>query len=102
LGGLALPWLGPLLVQIEPDNARLVADFHTLFNVVLAVLFLPLLTPFAALLRRWLPARVDQVDPSRPIYLHDAAREAPVVAIASAAREALRLADVLEAMLQGA
>ena len=102
LGGLALPWLGPLLVQLVPDNARLVADFHTLFNVVLAALFLPLLSPFAALLRRWLPARVDQVDPSRPLYLHEGAREAPVVAIASAAREALRLSDVLEAMLQGA
>jgi phosphate:Na+ symporter len=102
IGGLALPYVGLLLVQLEPDNARVVADFHTLFNVVLAALFFPLLSPFAALLRRWLPARVDQVDPSRPAYLHNAAREAPVVAIGSAAREALRLADVLEAMLQGA
>ncbi len=102
LGALALPWLGPLLVQLLPGDARLVADVHTLFNVVLAALFLPLLTPFAALLRRWLPVRIDQVDPSRPIYLYEAARESPVVAIASAAREALRLADVLEVMLQGA
>jgi phosphate:Na+ symporter len=99
---LAMPYLGPLLVQLEPNNARAVADFHTLFNLLMAVLFFPFLSPLAALLRRWLPTRIGQADPSRPIYLHNAARETPVVAIGSAAREALRLADVLEAMLTGA
>jgi phosphate:Na+ symporter len=65
------------------------------------VLFFPLLTPYAALLRRWLPTRVDQGDPSTPVYLDPSARETPVLALGFAAREALRLADVLEAMLQG-
>jgi phosphate:Na+ symporter len=37
-----------------------------------------------------------------PIYLDPAARETPIVALGAAAREALRLADALEAMLQGA
>jgi len=97
-----LPYLGPLLVQLEPASGRAVADFHTLFNLALAVLFFPFLSPFAALLRRWLPTRLDHADPSRPMYLQNAARETPVVAIGSAAREALRLADVLEAMLNGA
>jgi phosphate:Na+ symporter len=98
----ALPLLGDWMVQFEPDNARAVADFHTLFNLVLAVIFLPLLQPFAALLRRMLPTRVVQSDPSQPIYLSDAAREAPVIAVGAAAREALRLADLLEAMLRSA
>ena len=35
------------------------------------------------------------------MYLDQAARETPVVALGGAAREALRLADVLEAMLAG-
>jgi phosphate:Na+ symporter len=98
----ALPLLGDWMVQFEPDNARAVADFHTLFNLVLAVIFLPLLQPFATLLRRILPTRVVQSDPSVPIYLSDAAREAPVIAVGAAAREALRLADLLEAMLRSA
>ena len=51
---------------------------------------------------RILPARVDANDPSRPIYLDPAAREMPAVALAGAAREALRMADILETMLQGA
>ncbi len=100
--GLAvLPAISPWLVTMVPDNARAVADFHTAFNLVLALVFFPLLTPYAALLRRWLPARVDPGDPGQPIYLDPTARETPIVALGAAAREALRLADVLDSMLQG-
>jgi phosphate:Na+ symporter len=99
---VALGPLGVLMVQLEPDNARAVADFHTLFNLALAVVFFPLLSPYARLLQRLLPRRVDPSDPSRPLYLDAAARETPIVALGGAAREAMRLADVLEAMLHGA
>lgn len=102
---LALALLQPIgrfMVTIEPDNARAVADFHTLFNLALAALFFPLLTPYAALLRRWLPDRADPADPSRPLYLDPAAKETPIVALGAAAREALRLADVLGEMMAGA
>ncbi len=102
LGLALLNWIGPWLVAIEPDAARAVADFHTAFNLVMAALFVPLLRPFARLLAWLLPARVAPADPSTPIYLHEAARETPAIALAGAAREALRMADVLEAMLRGA
>jgi phosphate:Na+ symporter len=97
-----LNWIGPALVTIEPDAGRAVADFHSGFNIVLALLFFPLLKPFARLLVRLLPARVDTADPSQPIYLDWAARETPNIALAGAAREALRMVDVFEAMLRGA
>jgi phosphate:Na+ symporter len=97
-----LRWIGPVLVTIEPDAGRAVADFHTGFNIVLALLFFPLLKPFARLLVRLLPVRVDTADPSQPIYLDWAARETPSIALAGAAREALRMVDVFEAMLRGA
>ena len=102
---LALPFLqqiGSFAVTIEPDNARVVADFHTFFNLAVAALFFPLLTPYARLLERWLVARVAPADPSRPLYLDAAAKEVPIVALGAAAREALRLADVLGDMLIGA
>jgi phosphate:Na+ symporter len=102
LGLLLLDWIGPLMVRIEPDPARAAADFHTLFNLATAALFLPLLGPFAWVLARLLPARAMPNDPSRPVYLDDAARETPALALAGAAREALRMADVTEAMLRGA
>jgi phosphate:Na+ symporter len=96
-----LPVLGPWMVSVDPDNTRVIADFHTGFNLVLALVFFPLLTPYAALLRRLLPTRVDLADPSRPLYLDAAAIEVPMVALGAAAREALRMADALESMLQG-
>src|SRR5262249_35248302 len=39
--------------------------------------------------------------PGRPIYLDPTAQETPIIALGGAAREALRMADVLETMLQG-
>ncbi len=97
-----LPRLAPLWVAFDPDPVREVADFHTAFNLVLAVVFLPLLGPWAALLRRLLPARVEPDDPGQPRYLDQTALELPPVALAAAGREALRMADALEAMLNGA
>jgi phosphate:Na+ symporter len=103
--GLALAflnWIGPKLVALDPDPARAVADFHTGFNIIMALLFFPVLKPFARLLTRLLPVRVDAADPAQPVYLDGAARETPTIALAGAAREALRMVDVFEDMLRGA
>ncbi len=102
LGLVLLDRVGVWLTAIEPDIGRAVADFHTGFNLVMAALFLPVLGPLSRLLGRLLPARAVPADPSQPVYLNDAAREAPAIALAEAAREALRMADVLQAMLRGA
>jgi len=89
-------WLGGALT---PSHA--VATFHLAFNLVFALLMLPLLKPAEALLNQLLPAR-PAADPAAPLYLDRSARETPLVALGGAAREALRLADVLEQMLHGA
>ncbi|GAN77022.1 sodium-dependent phosphate transporter [Acidisphaera rubrifaciens HS-AP3] len=98
---LALEWIGPWLVTVEPDAARAVADFHTGFNLLLAAVFLPVLGPYARLLARLLPQRAETDDPYRVRYLDHSALAAPPAALAASAREALRMADVLEAMLAG-
>ncbi|MCW5707405.1 Na/Pi cotransporter family protein [Shinella sp.] len=100
--GLALlEPISSLLTALEPNPARSVADFHTAFNLMSAVLFMPVLKPYAALLRRCMPDRADPADPSRPLYLDPAVREIPALALGGAAREALRMTDVLLDMLQG-
>ncbi|MBV9151865.1 MAG: Na/Pi cotransporter family protein, partial [Alphaproteobacteria bacterium] len=99
---LLLDWIGPAMVTLEPDAARAVADFHTLFNLATAALFLSILGPVARGLAKLLPARAIPSDPCRPVYLDEAARETPALALAGAAREALRMADVTESMLRGA
>jgi phosphate:Na+ symporter len=100
---LALPFLAPIvagLARLEPDVARQAADFHTLFNVVLAALFILPLAPFARMLRRLLPAAAASTDPGAPAYLDAAAMQTPSVALTCAARETLHMGDIVDAMLR--
>ncbi|HEY4201820.1 MAG TPA: Na/Pi cotransporter family protein [Devosiaceae bacterium] len=90
-----------LLSLLDPNPTRLVTNYHMAFNLVMAALFLPILTPYARLLERLLPKKLDPADPATPKYLDRAARETPIVALGGAAREALRLADLLRDMLYG-
>jgi phosphate:Na+ symporter len=99
---LLLEPAGRVLLELGSDAGRAVANFHTLFNVVVAALFFPLLGPCARFLGWLLPNRTDPADPSRPLYLDAAAKETPIIALGGAAREALRLADFLAEMLRGA
>lgn len=99
LGLVLMPWLQPLMNDLSEEPARAVANFHTLFNAVVALIFLPLLTPYAALLVRWLPKRTDPNDPARPQYLDESAHDVPAVALGNATREALRMADMLQTLL---
>jgi phosphate:Na+ symporter len=98
--GLAvLPWVEGWMKALSDDPARAVANFHTLFNAIVAMVFLPLLAPYGALLTRWLPKRVDPDDPARPQYLDEAAHDVPAVALGNASREALRMSDMLQTLL---
>ncbi len=100
---LVLPFLHPFareLPALQPDAAKMTAEFHLLFNVVLAVIFIGPLDALAGLLVRLLPEQKRPDDPSVPRYLDDAALETPPLALANAARETLRMGDTLETMLR--
>jgi phosphate:Na+ symporter len=102
---LVFPFLQPiadLLQQFEPSSARLAADFHTAFNLLLALIFIGPLNAVAKQLRRWLPDQPKAADPGTPIYLDTTAAGAPAVALVCAAREVLRMGDVIETMLRQA
>lgn len=100
---IALPVL-PLLTREmsawQPDAAKMTAEFHMLFNIVLAALFIGPLGALAWLLERILPERRQPADPSLPRHLEEAALDNPSLAIADAARETLRVGDTVEAMLR--
>jgi len=100
---IVLPFLRPAATHLQafqPDLARLTAEFHVAFNVVTAVLFIGLLDSLAALLKWMLPDRVQEADPARPRYLDETALETPSLALADAARETLRMGDLVESMLR--
>ena len=95
-----LPALARELSVFQPDAAKMTAEFHLLFNVALAAIFIGLLDPIAALMVRVLPERKQTEDASVPRYLDEAALETPPLALANAARETLRMGDTVEAMLR--
>ena len=100
---LVLPFLQPLanvLVAIEPNSSRLAADFHTAFNLALAIVFIFPLNAMAAALTRLLPARTKPRDLATPLYLDDTALATPPVALVCAARETLHIGDIIERMLR--
>jgi phosphate:Na+ symporter len=97
-----LGWLLPYLSLLGAEPARLVANFHTLFNLTVAALFLPFVNQLMALIRRLLPDQPVTDDPGRPMYLDDGTLETPAVALTCATREALRMGDEVKKMLQAA
>lgn len=82
---LVIDRVSALVTGLEPDPARALANFHTGFNVLLALILLPLLGPWARLLRLMIRAPVAVEGPSRPRYL--SASESPIIGLAGAARE---------------
>ncbi len=95
--------IGPItagIARLGDDPARLAAHFHTLFNLGLAVVFLPLTARSARLLERIFPdpdpgrevARLDHLDP--------ALLDRPALALNAATRAMLGLADKVELMLR--
>jgi phosphate:Na+ symporter len=100
---LLLPWLPQavrLMHWINPSAARLAVDFHVVFNLALAVVFLPAVDRLAGLLVRILPDPPQPTDPGRALYLEPAALDSATVALANATRETLRMADMVEGMLK--
>ena len=114
LGNLLFRLIGcavllPLLSQILEAAASLsladgqtVVYFHLLFNLSLAVGFLFLTEKIARVAERLMPNRPDDDDPAKPRYLDPSALTSPALAIGCAAREAMRIGDVVEQMLAGA
>jgi phosphate:Na+ symporter len=94
-----LPWLADAMVGLEASPARQVANFHTLFNVALAVAFIGILDPLARLCAKIIPPGTPADDPGAPQYLKPATVRSPSLALADATREVLRMIDIVEAML---
>ncbi|HLW26408.1 MAG TPA: Na/Pi cotransporter family protein [Kiloniellales bacterium] len=102
LGALALlPFVGLLsegLLVLGEGPERLIANFHTAFNLLLIIVFLPFTHMAARLLQRALPDRPEGEEEDGPRHLDERLLDNPSMALASATREALRVADVVEVM----
>lgn len=100
---LCLPFIhiiGEYLMLISDAPERLLVNFHTFFNVALAIIFLPLTKQVSSFVKSIVPAKDDAKDPGRPIYLKESELDKPSVALSAAVRETLRLSDILQSMLE--
>jgi phosphate:Na+ symporter len=96
-----LPYIEELFASAPLDDAQIAVYFHLLFNAIIAVGFLFFTEKIARVAERLLPSRHDADDPAKARYLDTSALDTPKLAIGNAAREAMRLADFVEQMLNG-
>ncbi len=96
-----LGWMEALLTRLDPDPQRLIVNFHTAFNLLLAVTLIWFTVPMARLAVRLLPD--DPAKSQRVVarHLDPAALDSPAIATSNAAREVLRIGDLIETMLTG-
>ncbi|MBI3805522.1 MAG: Na/Pi cotransporter family protein [Nitrospirae bacterium] len=104
VGALLLyPFLSPFETWIAGTAGavpRQIANAHTFFNFGLALLFLPLAVPAAKWITWLVSAPPPHEDPARPKYLDTNLLDTPSIALEQAAREALRMADIVRQMFR--
>ena len=99
-----VPFLGmmpDLLGRISEDPARLVANFHTLFNFALALVFVPLVPVAARVWEGIIKPSASSTDDDQPRFLDENSINTPVLALACATREVGRMAETVDTMLRG-
>jgi len=97
-----IPYVQPYLAHLGDAPERLIANFHTGFNLALVAVFLPVLALVDRAARMIAPDRPASDDPGSPRYLDEGALDTPSVALTGATREALRMGDAVKSMLTSA
>jgi phosphate:Na+ symporter len=103
VGVALLPFLGQAvewLSLIDSSATRLPVNFHTAFNVVAALVFLPLVDVVAWACRKLLPDKPMPDDPGKPRHLDPNVLDSPAEALGCALRETLNLGDRVADMLR--
>ena len=95
---LAIRWISPTSTR---TRARQVLHFHVAFNVTIAVLFFLLHRPDRAARDALRPEAAAPARRSSRATSTTAALATPALALANAARETLRIGDIIEQMLNG-
>jgi phosphate:Na+ symporter len=104
VGLIAIPLIGTVvapLMSLSVDPARLVLNFHTAFNLVVALVFLPLVEVLAKVSSALLPEPTADVPAqSAPRHLDASILDTPSEALGCAMRETLHVGDIVLDMLR--
>ncbi|AKV05864.1 MULTISPECIES: Na/Pi cotransporter family protein [Pseudomonas] len=100
---LIIPVLDPLVHWIDSldfSPQEMVIGFHLLYNTVRCLILLPSVGPMARLCAWLLPERPETNGTAKPRHLDPTALVTPSLALANAARETLRIGDLIDNMLE--
>ncbi len=99
---LVLPFIDPLaewLAKLPVSDEELVIFFHVFYNLIRCVIMVPFAEPMAGLCKRLIREEPENDLRLKPKHLDTSSLDTPALALANAARETLRMGDVLEQML---
>jgi len=96
-----LPIYKQLIVYTADNIGRQIANAHTIFNVGIAVLFLPFTGLYARLLEKIVPGKDSSLDYA-PKFLEPHLLNTPSIAIEQAQKELVRMTEMVKAMVDKA
>ncbi len=101
---LLFPAILSFVKNLSPnDVSRQVANFHTIYNSVSAVLMFPLIKPVAKLAEKLMPdSPEDEFYSRKLLYCSNDVSKSPAIMITQAHKEIMRFADICRANLHTA
>jgi phosphate:Na+ symporter len=99
---IILPFVNPVAIWLDKlpvSDEELVIFFHVFYNLIRCVVLVPFADPMARLCRRLISDDTESTLILKPKHLDRSALDTPALALVNAARESLRMGDVLEQML---
>lgn len=104
IGSIAiLPFVDNLAVwlsRLPVNDEEMVIFFHVFYNLVRCLVMVPFAEPMARLCRRMIADDTENQTHLKPKHLDSSALDTPALALANAARETLRIGDVVEQMME--
>ncbi|AIS15771.1 Na/Pi cotransporter family protein [Pseudomonas chlororaphis] len=100
---LIIPVLDPLahwMDSLDFSPQEVVIGFHLLYNTLRCLVLLPTVGPMAKVCAWLLPERPETNGRAKPRHLDPTALATPSLALANAARETLRIGDLIDNMLE--
>lgn len=89
------------LLDLYSDTPHIaLVNLHIAFNILLALIFMPLISLLAKITEKLIPDKINESAPHHPVFLDEKALDTPIIALAGAARETLRMAEFVETMLE--
>jgi phosphate:Na+ symporter len=100
---LVLPFvhiLARLMHHLPLPESELVIYFHVFYNLIRCLVMVPFAEPMARFCRRVISEAPEVDARMKPKHLDPTALDTPALGLSNAARETLRMGDVLEQMLE--